>query len=124
MALTALTVVTLKQNNYAVVAGDLNVVPAAMDAANGNSFIATGQEILVFMNTDTATHTVTVTSVADALGRLDTALTTYTVPVASGGTSGVSVVQMKSLAGWLQAGQVVQLGTSSALVKVLVLRYQ
>src|ERR1700722_2281177 len=124
MPYTALTVVTLKQNNYAVVAGDLNVVPAAMDAVNGNSFVATGQEILVFLNTDTSTHTVTITSVADQLGRVDTALTTYTVPVAAGGLSVLSVVQMKPLAGWIQAGQIIQLGTSSALVKVLVLRYQ
>ena len=54
---TALTVVTAKQNNYQVVAGDLNVTPAAMDNVNGNSFVATGKELLVFMNTDTATPT-------------------------------------------------------------------
>jgi hypothetical protein len=124
MPLTALTVATLKQDNYAVVAGDLNVTPAAMDAVNGNSFVATGQEILVFLNSDTATHTVTVTSVPDSLGRSDVALTAYTVPVAVGGLSGVAVVQMKTLAGWLQAGGVIALATSSALVKIVVLRYQ
>ena len=124
MPLTVLPVVTVKQDNYAVIAGDLNATPTAMDSVNGNSFIATGQEILVFLNTDTVTHTVTVTSVADSLGRLDTALTSYVVPVAAGGTSGVAVVQMKTLAGWLQAGGVVALATNSALIKVLVLRIQ
>jgi hypothetical protein len=124
MPQTVIPVVTLKPNNYAVVAGDLNIVPVALDNVNGNSFQATGQEILIFMNTDTAVHTVTITSVPDALGRLDTSITAYTVPVAAGGTSGISAVQMKALQGWLEAGGVVFLATSSALVKVLVLRYQ
>lgn len=122
MAQTALTVVQLKQNNYNVQAGDLNVVPAAMDNVNGNSFVATGKEILVFLNTDTATHTVTVQSVGDQLGRLDaSALASYTVPVASGGTSGVAVIEMKQLTGWAVGGGVT-LTTSSNLVKILVLR--
>src|ERR1700686_1563971 len=99
---TALTVVQLKQNNYAVVAGDLNLTPVATDAVNGNSFAASGKEIIEFFNTDTATHTVTITSTADNLGRLDTSLTTYVVPVASGGMSGVSVVEMVNLNGWIQ----------------------
>jgi hypothetical protein len=95
-----------------------------MDAVNGNSFVATGQEILLFENTDTVTHTVTISSVPDALGRSDVSLTTYTVPVAVGGTSGLSAIQMKSLAGWLQAGGVIFLTTNSALIKIVVLRYQ
>jgi len=119
MSQTALTVVTLKPNNYAVVAGDLLITPAAMDAANGNSFVATGQEVLVFQNTDSSPHTVTVTSVADALGRTDASLTAYSIPATS-----IASIQMKSLAGWLQPGSLVFLATSSALVKVAVLRYQ
>ena len=120
---TLLTVVVTKQNNYAVVAGDLNVTPVAMDATNGNSFVATGKETLLFMNTDTATHTITITSVADAYGRFDTSLTTYTVPVASGGTSGLSVVEMSQLQGWQGSGSLVTMTTSSALVKIAVLRH-
>lgn len=123
MPQTVLTPVTLKQNNYAVLAGDLDLVSVAMDAANGNSFAATGQEILLFINTDTAVHTVTVTSVADSLGRTDTSLTTYTVPVAVGGRSGISAIQMKQIPGWVQAGQVVFLATNSALVRIVVLRF-
>jgi hypothetical protein len=121
MPQTALTPVQLKQNSYNVQAGDLNLVPVAMDAVNGNSFPATGAEVLVFINTDTATHTVTISSVADSLGRLDTSLTGYTVPVAAGGLSGLSAIQMKQLPGWV-AGGIVNLATSSALVKILVLR--
>ncbi len=122
--ITPLTVVQLKQNNYQVTAGDLNLTPVAMDASNGNSFVATGKEVLVFLNTDTATHTVTITSVADNYGRLDTSLTTYTVPVAAGGLSGVSAIEMTQLNGWVQSGQVIDLTTSSALIKILVLRHQ
>jgi len=120
--LVAATIV--KQNNYAVIAGDLNLAPVAMDAVNGNYFNASGKEILMFLNTDTSTHTVTVSSTADSLGRLDTSLTTYTVPVAAGGLSGISVVDMTNLTGWVQSGQTVNLTTSSALVKIVVLRHQ
>lgn len=122
--ITPLTVVQLKQNNYQVTAGDLNLTPVAMDASNGNSFVATGKEVLIFLNSDTATHTVTITSVADNYGRLDTSLTTYTVPVAAGGLSGVSAIEMTQLNGWVQSGQVIDLTTSSALIKILVLRHQ
>lgn len=41
----------------------------ACDPANGNSFPDTGRELLLVHNTDTAAHSVTVASVADALGR-------------------------------------------------------
>lgn len=122
--ITVLTVVNLKQNNYPVIAGDLTVVPTAMDVANGNSFVATGKEVLVFMNTDTATHTVTITSTADPYGRFDTALTAYTVPVAVGGTSGIAAVEMSQTNGWIQSGSTVNMTTNSALVKVMVLRHQ
>jgi hypothetical protein len=121
---TPLTVVVLKQNNYAVVAGDLNITPAAMDATNGNSFTATGKEVLVFLNTDTATHTVTITSTSDSYGRTDTSLTTYVVPVAVGGLSGISAIEMTQINGWVQSGQTVNMTTSSALVKIAVLRHQ
>jgi type II secretory pathway component PulF len=119
MSQTLLTPVTLKPNNYAVVAGDLAVVPVVMDASNGNSFVATGQEIIFFQNSDASAHTVTVTSVGDQLGRLDTSLTAYSIPA-----NGFAFVQMKALSGWLEPGSLVFLATSSALVKVSILRYQ
>jgi hypothetical protein len=114
---TALTPITLKQNNYAVQAGDLTVTLTAMDASNGNSYVATGTEILIFQNTDTAAHTITINSVADALGRTDTSLTTYSIAAST-----VAAVQMSSLTGW-QSGGLVTMTTSSNLVKVAVLRH-
>jgi hypothetical protein len=117
MAQTALTPVYLKLNNYAVVAGDLAIVPVAMDASNGNSFQASGSEILFFQNSDSSPHTITITSVADPYGRTDASLTAYSIA-----SSGFAFIEMKQLQGWLETGALVYLATSSALVKVAVLR--
>jgi hypothetical protein len=117
MAQTALTVVQLKLNNYAVAAGDLVITPAAMDVTNGNSFPATGTEILLFQNTDTASHTITITSVADPYGRTDSSLTTYAIAAGV-----ICVIEMKQLQGWLESGALVYLSTTNALVKVAVMR--
>jgi hypothetical protein len=115
---TALTPVTLKQNNYAVVAGDLTVNLVACDNANGNSFIATGQEILLVYNSDSAAHTFTVSSVPDNLGRSDTSLTAYSVAATS-----YAAIQMKSTAGWVSGG-IDTLACNSNLIKFAVVRYQ
>lgn len=116
---TPLTTVILKQNNYAVQAGDLTVAFVAMDATNGNSFYATGREILIVQNSDASTHTFTVSSVADSLGRTDASLTSYTVA-----GNGFAAVQFKSLSGWIQpGGQTVYLTTSSALLKIAVVQW-
>ena len=117
---TPLTTVVLKQNTYAVVAGDLTLTPVAMDATNGNSFYATGREILIVQNTDASAHTFTITSVADQpQGRLDTSLTGYSVAA-----NGFSVIQFKSLNGWIQpGGQTVYMTTRSALLKIAVIQY-
>lgn len=117
---TPLTVPTLKQNNYAVQAGDLTITFAACDATNGNSFYMTGQEILLVENADSASHTFTVSSVADTLGRVDSSLTAYTVAV----SPAVVGVQMKVLQGWVQTGQLVNLTCSSTMLKFAVIRYQ
>jgi hypothetical protein len=118
MAQTALTPVQLKQDNYAVIAGDLTITPVVMDVANGNSFIATGREVLVIQNTDAAAHTFGITSVSDSLGRSDSSLSAYSVAANS-----FVAIQMSTLAGWIQPTGVVNLTSSSALLKIVVLRY-
>lgn len=116
---TALTPVTLKQNNYTVQAGDLTITYAACDNTNGNSFIGTGQEVLLVQNSDTAAHTFTVTSVADSLGRTDSSLTGYSVAASS-----FAAIQMKYLQGWGASGtNTVTLACNSALIKFAVVRY-
>jgi hypothetical protein len=117
MAQTVLTPIQLKQDNYAVLAGDLTVTPVALDATNGNSFTATGREVLIIQNTDASAHTLTITSVNDSLGRADSSLTSYSVAA-----SGFAAIQMNTLAGWIQPTGVVNMTTSSALLKILVLR--
>jgi|SRR6185437_1639788 len=119
MAQTALTVTVLKQNNYSVVAGDLAVSLAASDATNGNSFVATGSEILLVQNTDAAAHTFTVSSVPDSLGRSDTSLSAYSVAANS-----FAAIQLSQLAGWIQPNGNVNLASSSALLKFAILRKQ
>jgi hypothetical protein len=117
MSQTVLTPIQLKQDNYSVVAGDLTVTPVALDATNGNSFTATGREVLVIQNTDASAHTFAITSVTDALGRSDSSMSAYSVAA-----NGFAAIQMNTLAGWIQPTGVVNLTTSSALLKILVLR--
>jgi hypothetical protein len=118
MSITALTVNQLKQNNYAVVAGDLVVSLQALDATNGNSFVATGREVLIVTNTDASAHTFTITSVAERFGRTDSSLTSYSVAAGA-----FVAIQMSILEGWLQpSDSTVHMTTSSALLKAIVVR--
>jgi|SRR5579863_336309 len=117
MSQTLIPTTVLKQNNYAVGATDLNLALTAIDTVNGNSFQATGREVLVFENTDASAHTVTITSVNDNLGRLDTSLTNYSIPA-----NATIAIQMKFLPGWLQSNGLVYISGASALVKVAVLQ--
>lgn len=117
---TALTVAQLKVNNYAVQAGDLTIPFTACDNTNGNYYTAAGTEILLVQNADSATHTFTVTSVADNYGRLDTSLTAYTVLV----SPGIAGIQVKQMQGWLGSANSINLLCSSAMLKFAVVRYQ
>jgi V8-like Glu-specific endopeptidase len=117
-AQTPLTTIVLVQNNAAVTAGQLTLTFTACDTVNGNSFTATGREVLIVNNTGASPYTFTVTSVADNLGRTDTSLTTYSV--AAGVITGI---QMKYLTGWVQSGtQNVYLACSNAAVKYAVIQ--
>ena len=117
MAQTPISTQTLKQNNYAVVAGDLTISLSASDATNGNSLIATGSVILLVQNTDTVAHTFTVSSVPDSLGRSDASLTTYSVAA-----NGFAAIQLSQLAGWIQPNGNINLASTSALLKFAILR--
>lgn len=116
---TGLTTQILVQNNVAVTAGQLSVTYAACDTANGNSFTATGREILEVNNTGGSSFTFTVSSVADSLGRTDTSLTTYSVAAGV-----IAHVQMKYLTGWVQNGtQTINLTCSNVGIKYAVVQY-
>src|SRR5690242_11662715 len=115
MSATALVVTQLKSNTYAVQAGDLAVTMAS-DTGNGNTFAATGREIIIAQNTDASPHTFTITSTQDHLGRTGD-ITTYSVPANT-----VAAIQMTSLEGWQQSDKTVQLSSSHATLKFGVLR--
>jgi hypothetical protein len=116
MSQTVLTPQVLKENNYAVQAGDLTINFVASDVANGNAFPHTGREILVVNNTDAAAHNFGVSSVADAVGRTDSSLTAYSAPANT-----VSIIFLDTIPGWRQTGQIL-LTSASVLLKFAIMR--
>lgn len=118
-AQTPMTPVQLKQNNYAVQAGDLTVTFNACDATNGNSFPVTGQEILLVQNSGASAYTFTIQSVADNFGRTDTTLTNYSVAA-----SAITAIELKYLIGWQQTGQVMYTACSNVALKFAIVRWQ
>lgn len=116
-AQTALTPITLKQNNYLVQPGDLAVTETACDNVNGNLFPFTGKEILWVHNTDVGTQTFTVTSVADSLGR------TGDINAYSMATGTFAAIDLTQIAGWKQTSGNLLLACSAATVKFVVLRH-
>jgi hypothetical protein len=114
---TVLTPQVLKENNYAVLAGDLTLTMTASDTVNGNAFQSTGREMLIVQNTDTVAHTFGITSIADQLGRVDTSLSAYSVA-----GSGIAVIHLDTLSGWRQSNGQIFLTSTSALLKFGVVR--
>jgi len=113
------TAKTLLPTAYAVA----GVTPAqtAADVANFNSIVLTGNEVVIAVNTDTATHTVSITSAPDAEGRTGD-ITADVVPVAVGGLSGFRIYQRFPLTGYLQTDGNLYLQANSALIKFIVIQ--
>lgn len=101
----------------AVGAGTATLSWSALDASNKNSVTLTGKEILLFKNTDASSHTVTITSTADDLGRtLD--IGPYTV--SAGGIAFFGPVPTR---GFIQASNSkLYFESDSALVSVAIVR--
>jgi hypothetical protein len=118
MPRTAITK-TLLPTSFAVA----GVTPAqtAADTVSNNSVVLTGNEIVIAVNTDTATHTVTISSTPDVEGRTGD-ITADVVPVAVGGLSGFRVYQRFPLNGYLQADGNLYLTANSALIKFIVIQ--
>jgi hypothetical protein len=116
---TPLTLQNLKVNNYAVAPGDLTITFAACDNVNGNSFAATGQDVLLVQNADgAAAHTFTVNSTVDYHGRIDTSLTGYSVALST-----TTAIQIKFLSGWQQTNGTITLACNSTQIKFAVLHF-
>jgi hypothetical protein len=118
---TALSTQVLVLNNANPAAGALAITFAACDSTNGNSLVLTGREILLANNTDSSTHTFTITPVADQWGGTNTSFTTYSL-AATGSTGSYSAVQMKYPQGFMQSGGTVNLTCTSNLIKFAVLQ--
>lgn len=118
---TLLSPQILIQNNATPAAGALAITFAACDNVNGNDYAFTGREVLIFNNTDSSAHTVTITPVTDQWGGTNTSFSTYSL-AASGSTGSYSAVQMKYPFGWASGG-VVNMTCTSNLIKVAVLQY-
>ncbi len=112
MSFTALTPITpVGPYPASVGAGSLTAAFVACDASNGNSFPLTGHEILELRNTDTASHNVTINSVADSRNRPDD-ITAYAI------AAGVDVAFsfLSGIEGWQQTDGTVHFTAASALI--------
>lgn len=119
MAQTALTVQDIDAPFAAVSANSLDFTFAAGDLANGNSFVCTGREVLLVLNSDpTNPYTFTVTSVDDEKGRSED-ITTYSLAAGEYAAVGVGLTNAK---GWKQTSGLVYLAVSNAAIKFAVLR--
>ena len=108
MAETALTV-TASPGSYA--SAMTAVTMTATDIANGNSFVATGNDLILAWNDSATPYTVTITSQVDDKGRLGT-ITTQAI------AADVHLIlgPMKS-EGWADSGNLINLTSNNAAVK-------
>lgn len=112
MARTPLPIVTLA-GPYAIAAGAF--VWTASDVANGNSFAATGREIVLFRNAGATLRTLTITATNDDLGRAVNLVQTIAAGI-------YRATQMFPLLGWAQSTGVVFVDGSHAELELAVLR--
>lgn len=89
----------------------------AADAVNLNSFSMTGRELLVAFNSDTAVHTVTISSVADEKNRTGD-ITAESIAAGAYAVYG----PFKNKAGWAQATGKLFVAANDATVKFCVIR--
>lgn len=106
-------IATAAPSAYSVVPASVTFVTS--DNVNGTSFAHTGSEILIVNNTDAASQTVTVKSVADLTGRLGD-----TTKLMNPGS--FYVFQLFPVQGWRQTNGTILINTTSANVKLAVIR--
>lgn len=116
MSRVIIPTLALAQNNYAIQPGDLSVSFTAGDPVNGDSFLITGNEILLVQNTDSVAHNYTALGTEDHIGR--TGNLVYTVPAGS-----LSAVEFTVLEGWVQPDGFVYLNPSDTHIRFAVLRF-
>lgn len=118
MARTEITIQEMKGPFADITANLVDITFAAMDNTNGNKFVCTGREVIIFQNTDAGSQTVTIPSVADEKNRSQD-ITTYSLGAGEFAAFGVGLTNSK---GWKQTSGEINLDCSSANIKVAVLR--
>jgi hypothetical protein len=113
MAATVLTVVTISTRNPQATGGDAWTWTAA-DAVNGNSYRATGRETVLVRNTGAVSHTLTITSVDDPLGRQEN--------VSRSIAAGVQLAFEPGVEGWRGTDGYVLISADSTEVQFAVIR--
>lgn len=98
-----------------VAANDLDITFAAMDAVNGNSVTLNGPLLLLFRNDNAGAQTVTINSTTDPYNRSGD-VSAYSI-----GAGEYAAFIVKPL-GWIQSDGALYLDTSSADVKIAVLK--
>lgn len=89
----------------------------AADVANGNSCDHTGRELILVNNTGASPYTVTVTSVADELGRTGDKPSAYSMAAGD-----YSVFGPYPVRGWRQSTGKLHFSASNAAVKFVIIR--
>ena len=115
---TDITVQTILEPFEAVTAGDADITFAAITETDGDVFVCTGREILLFSNTNDGAQTVTITSVDDEKGRSED-ITTYSLAAGDYAAFGVGLTNSK---GWKSSAGEIRITGSDDEVLVAVLR--
>lgn len=86
------------------------------DISNQNSFKATGREIVVAHNTDSAGHTVTINSVADPYNRTED-ISSYSIPAGE-----IHIFGPFQNTGWIQSDGYIYLEADDSTVEFSVIK--
>lgn len=113
---TTLTVQQAPSVYSTISAGAATATMVAGDAVNGNDFVSSGDEQIILNNTGASPYTVTITSVADSLGRTKD-ITTYSIAV-----DGIAVFGPFPAHGWKNSSNKITFTVSNAAVYVGVMR--
>ncbi len=116
-ALAATSIIIPKGPNQGTLsAGDLQVVPAAADVANGNYYTPTPGDFLIAWNSGASPYTITLASTVDERKRLND-ITAYNLVAGD-----FICFHYGDLVGWKQADGTIYLNASNAAVKFFILR--
>lgn len=120
MARTVITSVKPVGSKPTLVAGQpvalaLDIPFVTVDSTNGNQVQASGDILLVFLNSTAGALTFTITSAPDARGR-SSDITTYTI-----GIGLVSMFRVDNQPGWIQSDGNIYFTASTSTLKVAAL---